>query len=91
MCGCLFKISAKCRALTGRKALTKKLLTCSDSFAFESFLKVINKVAVETYFHCIPDYLRKWGSKGGGGTYPRGHLFDIMAEQVSDCSWEGAY
>lgn len=66
MCGCLFKISAKCRALTGRRALTKKLLTCSDSFAFESFSKVINKVAVETDFHCIPDYLRKWGSNGEG-------------------------
>ena len=64
MCGCLFKISAKWRALTGRRALTKKLLTCSDSFAFESLSKVMNKVAVETDFHCIPDYLRKWGSKG---------------------------
>ena len=66
MCGCLFKISAKCRALTGRRALTKKLLTCSDSFAFESFSKVINRVAEETDFHCIPDYLTKWGSKGEG-------------------------
>ena len=66
MCGCLFKISAKWRALTGRRALIKKLLTCSDSFALESFSKVINKVAVETDFHCIPDYIRKWGSKGEG-------------------------
>ena len=81
MCGCLFKISAKCRALTGRRVLTKKLLTCFDSFALESFSKVINKVAVETDFHCIPDYLTKWGSKGEveptrGGTclilWPRG-------------------
>ena len=41
------------RVLLGRMVLIKKLLNCTDSIVVEA-LKIINRVAIDICFPCIP-------------------------------------
>lgn len=43
------------RVLLGRMVLIKKLLNCTDSIVVEA-LKIINRVAIDICFPCIPPF-----------------------------------
>ena len=50
------------------------------SFIIPLIHRVLNKVAIEKSFPCIPPIKKRWGLGGeGGGTYSRGCLVNILA------------
>ena len=52
----------------------KKLFSCTDSSVVYT-QKVVNKVAIETGFPCVPTiYKIEGGGWGGGGAFSRGAL-----------------